>query len=65
VPLGFLAVRATGRRGSAIAVAALFSALIESVQYFIGRSADVDDVLLNTARGAGPAPRAGVTGPPA
>ena len=52
VPLGFLAVRATGRRGSAIAAAAAFSAGIEFVQYFIGRSADVDDVLLNTAGAA-------------
>ncbi|QRP48306.1 VanZ family protein [Amycolatopsis sp. FDAARGOS 1241] len=48
VPLGFLAAFATRRRAAIVPVLAGFSAAIEAAQYFVGRSADVDDVLLNT-----------------
>ncbi|MFI5610535.1 VanZ family protein [Amycolatopsis sp. NPDC051903] len=48
VPLGFLAAFATRRRAAIVPVLAGFSAAIETAQYFVGRSADVDDVLLNT-----------------
>ncbi|MEV6897651.1 VanZ family protein [Amycolatopsis sp. NPDC051372] len=48
VPLGFLATVVTRRKAAVIAALAGFSAVIEIVQYFVGRSADVDDVLLNT-----------------
>ncbi|WP_326837743.1 VanZ family protein [Amycolatopsis rhabdoformis] len=48
VPLGFLATAVTRRNAAVVVALAWFSAAIETVQYFIGRSADVDDVLLNT-----------------
>ncbi|WIX83286.1 VanZ family protein [Amycolatopsis carbonis] len=48
VPLGFLASVVTRRKAAVIAALAGLSVVIEIVQYFVGRSADVDDVLLNT-----------------
>ncbi|MEV4600643.1 VanZ family protein [Amycolatopsis sp. NPDC049253] len=48
VPLGFLAHVVTRRKAAVVAASAGLSLAIETVQYFIGRSADVDDVLLNT-----------------
>lgn len=50
VPLGFLlplTAQKRSRFGVTVGVAAVLSAGIETVQYFIGRSADIDDLLLN------------------
>jgi glycopeptide antibiotics resistance protein len=49
VPIGFLAVLGL-RTGvmSATLLGFVFSGLVESVQYALGRVADVDDILLNT-----------------
>lgn len=50
VPLGFLVPLTAQKRsrfGVTVGVAAVLSAGIETVQYFIGRSADIDDLLLN------------------
>ena len=50
VPVGFLLPMAAAKRrpfGVTVGFAALLSAGIETVQYFIGRSADIDDLLLN------------------
>lgn len=52
VPIGFLAVLAGGSTRRAIMIAAGLSALIEVVQFVVGRTADVDDVLLNALGGA-------------
>lgn len=55
VPLGFIfpAVYKRLRRGRWTILCAMgVSFCIEFMQYFIGRSADVDDVLLNTCGGA-------------
>jgi glycopeptide antibiotics resistance protein len=48
--LGILAFRAPWWRVVALAAAA--SAGIETIQYFIGRSADIDDLILNTVGAA-------------
>jgi glycopeptide antibiotics resistance protein len=48
VPLGWLLRLVTGRTWRAVVVAAAFSTFIETVQFFTGRAADVDDVVLNT-----------------
>lgn len=50
VPLGFLlplTAQKRSRFGVTVGVSAVLSAGIETVQYFIGRSADIDDLLLN------------------
>lgn len=50
VPLGFLlplTAQKRSRFGVTVGIAAVLSAGIETVQYFIGRSADIDDLLLN------------------
>jgi glycopeptide antibiotics resistance protein len=51
VPFGLLFPIVSSRRKFActLCAGAAFSLLIEVVQYFIGRSADVDDLILNTA----------------
>lgn len=41
-----------GRVGTVLLYGVLLSAGIETVQYFIGRTVDIDDVILNTAGGA-------------
>jgi glycopeptide antibiotics resistance protein len=49
VPIGFLTV--LGLRsgiGSATMLGFVFSGSVESVQYVLGRVADIDDILLNT-----------------
>lgn len=54
VPLGFLLPLAFQKKRSFWQVTltlALFSFAIEFTQYFIGRSADIDDLMLNTAGG--------------
>lgn len=54
VPLGFLLPAAFGRTRTlwkTTVCMALFSFCIEFVQYFIGRSADIDDLMLNTLGG--------------
>lgn len=54
VPLGFLipaAFRKKRRFWKTTVCAMAFSFLIEFVQYFIGRSADIDDLMLNTVGG--------------
>ena len=51
LPVGFFPAL-LGRRPrwwKALATGLIASGTIETIQYFIGRSADVDDVLLNTA----------------
>ena len=51
LPVGFFPAL-LGRRPrwwKALATGLITSGTIETIQYFIGRSADVDDVLLNTA----------------
>jgi hypothetical protein len=52
VPVGFLIALAIGStwRGTLLASTAL-SVAIESVQYFVGRTCDIDDVLLNALGG--------------
>lgn len=52
VPIGFLGVLAGWSSSRAIAVAAGVSALIEVVQFLLGRTADIDDVILNAIGGA-------------
>lgn len=50
VPVGFLVPLTAANRnrfGSAVVFSVVLSASIEMVQYFIGRSADIDDILLN------------------
>lgn len=50
VPLGFLVPLTAPKRsrfGVTVGLAAVLSAGIEIVQYYIGRSADIDDLLLN------------------
>lgn len=54
VPLGFIfpvAFAKMRRWWKTVLCMAAFSFLIEFVQYFIGRSADIDDFLLNTTGG--------------
>lgn len=54
VPLGFsfpIACKKAGKFWKATACMALFSFLIELAQFFIGRSADIDDLILNTLGG--------------
>lgn len=53
IPFGFFATRYTGmnRLGQITLVSFLTSSTIEVVQYFIGRSFDVDDILLNVIGG--------------
>jgi len=49
VPIGLLGVPATGwRPWRVVAAAGALSLVIEILQYGLGRSSDVDDVLLNT-----------------
>ncbi len=49
VPIGLLGVPATGRRPwQVIAAAGALSVVIEILQHWLGRSSDVDDVILNT-----------------
>lgn len=49
VPIGLLGVPATGWRPSrVVAAATALSLTIEVLQHWLGRSSDVDDVLLNT-----------------
>lgn len=53
-PLGFFgALRYIGRRPILVAgsIGAVMSATIEIAQFFLGRSADIDDVILNTVGG--------------
>jgi glycopeptide antibiotics resistance protein len=53
VPLGvFLPMVVTWRWREIVLAGALFSALIEVLQFVAGRSADIDDVILNTAGAA-------------
>lgn len=52
VPIGVLAVLAGWSTLRAIVIAAGLSALIEVVQFVVGRTADIDDVLLNALGGA-------------
>jgi hypothetical protein len=51
-PVGFLLALLRRRPGTAVVVCALLSAGLEALQHVIGRAADVDDVLVNTAGGA-------------
>lgn len=54
VPLGFIypiAFPKTRRLWKTTIGMALFSFLIEFIQYFIGRCADIDDLVLNTMGG--------------
>ncbi|MDE6232238.1 MAG: VanZ family protein [Lachnospiraceae bacterium] len=54
VPLGFItpvAFPKTRRLWKTAVYMAAFSFLIEFIQYFIGRSADIDDLMLNTLGG--------------
>ena len=54
VPLGFIfpAVFDSARKcRKTVICMALFSFAIEIAQYFIGRSADIDDLMLNTVGG--------------
>ena len=52
VPVGLLLPLATRLRfGGTVAACAALSVLVESVQLTLGRSLDVDDVLLNTVSG--------------
>ena len=54
VPLGFsfpIACKKARKFWKATACMALFSFLIELAQFFIGRSADIDDLILNTLGG--------------
>lgn len=50
LPVGFLlplAWKRCGKLGTVLAVAAALSCVIEILQFFIGRTADIDDVLLH------------------
>ena len=54
IPLGFIlpaAVPYTRKLWKTTVFMALFSFMIEFMQYFIGRSADIDDLMLNTLCG--------------
>lgn len=54
LPLGFIVPVAFDKARSFLKTAfsmMLFSLFIEVVQYFIGRSADIDDLMLNTLGG--------------
>lgn len=52
VPVGFLAALLTGKARKGIMFTFFFSLFIESAQYFVGRSTDIDDLMLNTLGGA-------------
>lgn len=52
VPIGFLAVLAGQSTRRAIVIAVGVSVMIEVVQFVLGRTADIDDVLLNALGGA-------------
>lgn len=53
VPIGLLAFSGTGLRWlGATAAAAGLSLVVEATQLLVGRSADIDDVILNTLGGA-------------
>jgi glycopeptide antibiotics resistance protein len=52
VPIGFFAVLAGWNVSRAIAIAAGLSAAIEVVQFLLGRTVDIDDVVLNALGGA-------------
>jgi glycopeptide antibiotics resistance protein len=53
VPIGFLASMATRLRfGGVVAACLLLSVSVEVLQLTLGRSLDVDDILLNTLGGA-------------
>ena len=51
LPVGFLASLLTGKVWKGIMFTFFFSLFIESAQYFVGRSTDIDDLLLNTFGG--------------
>ncbi len=52
VPVGFFASLLTGKARKGVFFAFFFSLLIESLQFFVGRSTDIDDLILNTLGGA-------------
>lgn len=51
VPVGFLASLLTGKTVKGILFTFFFSLFIETAQYFVGRSTDIDDLMLNTLGG--------------
>lgn len=51
LPVGSLASLLTGKLWKGIMFTFFFSLFIESAQYFVGRSTDIDDLLLNTFGG--------------